>query len=70
MTDSYPTYGRRPDSPHNPRQVLGVSDHATRGQIEAAYLWLAARELPNRGGFAQRIARLDAARDALLAGAV
>jgi hypothetical protein len=71
MTDN-PTYGQRPVSPRldTPQQVLCVRDGASRAEIEDAYRWLFYREVPASGGYSQRIARLDAARLALLAGAV
>jgi hypothetical protein len=55
-------------APINPHRVLCVRDYATSFEILAAYEWIKARELDcgPSGGQAQRLARLDAARDALL----
>jgi hypothetical protein len=54
--------------PINPRCVLGVREDATDGEVESAYAWIKARELAcgPSGGQAQRLARLDSARDELL----
>jgi hypothetical protein len=61
-TDEYPVTNVKID----PRHVLGVSAGATSTEILAAFTWLTSREIPTRGGYEQRIARLTAARDALL----
>lgn len=44
--------------------VLGVSAHATRDEIEAAYRRLAMQHHPDRGGDGAEMARINAARDA------
>lgn len=63
-TSRYPANGL----PVAPRHILGVADHATEAEIEAAFKWLVSREreLPTNGGYSRRIARLAAAREALL----
>jgi hypothetical protein len=48
--------------------VLGVSANATRGEITDAYLRLAQRVHPDKGGTQEAMARVNAARDAGLAG--
>lgn len=53
-------------APEQPWQVLGLSSHATREEIEAAYRRLAAQHHPDRGGDSQQMARINAARDQLL----
>lgn len=53
-------------SPEQPWQVLGVSSHATREEIEEAYRRLASQHHPDKGGDTQQMARINAARDALL----
>jgi hypothetical protein len=55
-------------APEQPWQVLGLSSHATREQIEAAYRKLASEHHPDKGGDSQHMARINAARDALLEG--
>ncbi len=64
MTDTYYPPASQLGSP---RQILGVAAHAGREDIEKAFRWLTSREPPRAGGYAQRLARLEAARDALLA---
>lgn len=44
-------------------QVLGVSAHASRADIEAAYRKMAMEHHPDRGGDSSRMARINAARD-------
>lgn len=44
-------------------QVLGVSSHATRAEIDAAYRTLAMKSHPDRGGSDSEMARINAARD-------
>jgi DnaJ domain len=53
-------------APEQPFQVLGVSANATPAQIEDAYRKLASEHHPDRGGDEQQMARINAARDALL----
>jgi hypothetical protein len=53
-------------APEQPFQVLGVSSHATRDEIETAYRRLASENHPDRGGDADRMARINAARDAMM----
>ncbi|WP_019053608.1 J domain-containing protein [Sphingobium xenophagum] len=48
--------------------VLGVSADASRGEIDAAYKRLASTAHPDKGGSQDAMARLNAARDAGLAG--
>lgn len=55
-------------APEQPWQVLGVSSHATREEIEEAHSRLAMKHHPDRGGDNQIMARINAARDALLGG--
>lgn len=45
-------------------QVLGVSSHATRAEIDAAYRVLAMKHHPDRGGDGDAMSRLNAVRDA------
>lgn len=47
-------------------EVLGVAEHATREEVEAAYKRLIQRVHPDRGGSDWLAARLTAARDVLL----
>lgn len=54
-------------APEQPWQVLGLSSHASRSDIESAYKRLASENHPDRGGDEQRMMRINAARDALLA---
>lgn len=54
-------------APEQPWQVLGVSSHATPDEIEAAYKRLAMEHHPDRGGDSDKMARINAARDALTA---
>jgi DnaJ domain len=53
-------------APEQPWQVLGVSSHATREEIETAHGRLAMKHHPDRGGDTHTMARINAARDALL----
>lgn len=54
-------------APEQPWQVLGLdTSNPTPEQIEDAYRCLAMRHHPDRGGDAQEMARINAARDALL----
>jgi curved DNA-binding protein CbpA len=53
-------------APEQPFEILGVSRHATRDEIEAAWRRLARKHHPDRGGDVQQMARINAARDALL----
>lgn len=52
-------------APEQPFQVLGVSATASKEEIDRAYKRLAAQHHPDRGGDEQRMARINAARDAL-----
>lgn len=56
-------------APEQPFQVLGVGAHASKEEIERAYRLLASEHHPDKGGDEQRMARINAARDALLGGA-
>jgi hypothetical protein len=53
-------------APEQPWQVLGVSSHATRTEIEHAYKRLAFEHHPDRGGDEQAMMRINRARDQLL----
>lgn len=53
-------------TPEQPFQVLGVGANASREEVERAYRLLAAKHHPDRGGDEQQMARINAARDALL----
>lgn len=53
-------------SPEQPWQVLGVQMNATRAEIEAAFRRLAMQHHPDRGGDAGQMARLNAAREAMV----
>jgi DnaJ-like protein len=53
-------------APEQPWQVLGVSSHATRAEIEEAHSRLAMKHHPDRGGDTNTMARINAARDDLL----
>jgi len=54
-------------APEQPFQVLGIGANATRAEIDAAWRKLAAENHPDRpGGDADKMARINAARDALL----
>jgi hypothetical protein len=50
------------------RSILGVSDQASRAEIETAYRRLMQMAHPDRGGSAGLAAQLNAARDRLLKG--
>lgn len=56
-------------APEQPFQVLGVSATATDEEIETAYRRLAMQHHPDRGGDPAQMARINAARDAMRAGA-
>ncbi len=51
------------DAPH---QILGVDQHATVEEIEYAYRRLAQQCHPDKGGSTDAMARINAARDALM----
>lgn len=51
-------------SPEQWFQVLGVTSHATRDEIDNAYRTLAMKHHPDRGGNANEMARINTARDA------
>ena len=53
-------------APEQPFQVLGVGANASRDEIEDAYRKLAAKHHPDRGGDSDQMARINAARDAML----
>lgn len=53
-------------APEQPFQVLGVGAHASREEVERAYRLLALKHHPDRGGDEQQMARINAARDAML----
>ncbi len=53
-------------APEQPWQVLGVPMQANRSEIETAYRRLAMQHHPDRGGDAGEMARINAARDAML----
>lgn len=53
-------------APEQPWQVLGVGANATPAQVEDAYRKLAAKHHPDRGGSDYEMARINAARDALM----
>jgi hypothetical protein len=53
-------------APEQPWQVLGVSSHASNDEVNDAYRRLAREHHPDRGGDAHQMARINAARDALL----
>lgn len=55
-------------APEQPFQVLGVSATASKDEIERAYRRLASEHHPDKGGDPQQMARINAARDALLEG--
>jgi len=55
-------------APEQPWQVLGLDSHATKDQVREAYRRLASDNHPDRGGDEQRMMRINAARDTLLAG--
>jgi hypothetical protein len=52
-------------APEQPFQVLGVRHDATQEEVESAYRKLASQHHPDRGGDAQQMARINAARDAM-----
>jgi hypothetical protein len=56
-----------PPPQDRPHEVLGVDERATREQIEYAYKRLAAQHHPDKGGSTDQMARINAARDAMLA---
>ncbi len=53
-------------APEQPFQVLGVSAHASKEEIERAYRLLASKHHPDKGGDPNEMARINAARDAML----
>lgn len=53
-------------APEQPWQVLGIAMTASRQEIESAYRRLAMQNHPDRGGNADDMARINAARDAML----
>lgn len=53
-------------SPEQPWQVLGVQMSASRSEIESAYRRLAMQHHPDRGGDPGEMARINAARDAMV----
>lgn len=53
-------------SPEQPWQVLGIPMEASRDQVEQAYRRLAMTHHPDRGGDAGEMARVNAARDAMM----
>lgn len=53
-------------APEQSWQVLGISSHATRAEIEGAHSRLAMKHHPDRGGDTNTMARINAARDDLL----
>lgn len=53
-------------APEQPFQVLGVGANATKDEIETAYRRLAREHHPDKGGDGHQMARINAARDALL----
>lgn len=56
-------------APEQPWQVLGLGANPTRDQVDEAYRRLASKHHPDReGGSAHEMARINAARDALLEG--
>jgi DnaJ-domain-containing protein 1 len=52
------------DQPH---EILGVAENATEGEIQYAWRRLASQHHPDNGGNTDEMARINAARDALLA---
>jgi DnaJ-class molecular chaperone len=57
---------RRLLAPEQAFEILGVSRHASRGEIEAAWRRVASKHHPDRGGDVHQMARINAACDALL----
>lgn len=55
-----------PASQNEPHEVLGVSDNATRAEIEYAYRALAQQMHPDKGGSHESMSRINWARDAML----
>jgi DnaJ-domain-containing protein 1 len=53
-------------APEQAFQVLGVGSDSSKDEIARAYKRLAAKHHPDRGGDTQTMARINAARDALL----
>lgn len=53
-------------APEQPFQVLGVSANATATEVDEAHRRLAMKHHPDRGGDADQMARINAARDAML----
>jgi hypothetical protein len=56
-----------PAAENAPHEVLGVSERATRLEIEDAYRRLAMQCHPDRGGSHSAMSRINAARDSMLA---
>lgn len=55
-----------PTPQDQPHEVLGVERTAARNEIEYAYKRLASQHHPDRGGSTEQMARINAARDAML----
>jgi hypothetical protein len=53
-------------APEQPFEVLGVGAHASREEIERAYRLLASKHHPDKGGDPDMMARINAAREAML----
>lgn len=49
-----------------PHEILGVDERAAPNEIEYAYKRLAAQHHPDKGGSTEQMARINAARDAML----
>jgi hypothetical protein len=58
-----------PPSQDLPHEVLGVAENAAPNEIEYAYKRLAAQHHPDKGGSTETMAKINAARDAMLGGA-
>lgn len=55
-----------PKMEDEPHEILGVERNAARSEIEYAYKRLAAQHHPDKGGSTDQMARINAARDAML----